>query len=110
MNQSILSHSEGLEKIYKLRTVFELEIECICLNSNFQDISQMLPRAVGLQKEYCDQVVLKESEDHSIENPYYELSVFCNSSDQEKIVQLLKDYNLAIDLVHDNKDMWTPYR
>lgn len=50
MNQSILSHSEGLEKIYKLRTVFELEIECICLNSNFQDISQMLPRAVGLQK------------------------------------------------------------
>ena len=106
---NLLSHSDGLEKTYQLRSVYELEIECVCLNSNFFDISSYLPKAQTMLNNYPDQVVLKESEDHSEECPYYELSVFCNNSDLEKFTKILTDLNFSIDLVHENKDMYSPY-
>lgn len=105
-----LSHSDGLEKIYQLRIVYELEIECVCLNSNFFDISSYFPKAQTMLNNYPDQVVLKESEDHIKECPYYELSVFCNNSDLENFTKILTELNISIDLVHENKDMHSPYR
>lgn len=103
------NHLEGLESIYKLRAKFDLEIECVCINSNYEDISKKIKNAIKLKNEYSDQVVLKESEDHHEDCPYYEISLFCNHVDLEKYSKVINDFGLKIDLVHKNTHLWTPY-
>jgi hypothetical protein len=105
-----LNHLDGLERIYQLRTKFSHELELVCLNSEFQEAKPLLPKAQQLQAQYPDQVVFKESELHEPSQPYYEVSVFCNEDKIDFFTQEIERLGLAVDLVHDNSESWTPYR
>jgi hypothetical protein len=96
----IHSHEDGLNIIQSLKKQFNREIELLCLNSSFLDISQLLIKAQELAK-ISPQVVLKESEFHELENPYYEISVFCHDKDLNSYIALVESYGLTIDLVHE---------
>tara|TARA_Y100000034_G_C6910321_1_gene424397 strand:- start:17890 stop:18207 length:318 start_codon:yes stop_codon:yes gene_type:complete len=99
---NILTHIEGLDEIYRLRREFEIELELSCLNSEFFDLTPLLSKALRLKKEYPDNIVLKESEFHDVDHPYYEISVFCNKKDLNIFKEILNDYNLSIDIIHEN--------
>ena len=99
----ILSHEEGLNKLYSLRTQFSHELELICLNSEFMDISKKIIIAQELALQYPNRVLLKESEFHEKNSPYYEISIFCNTNEVKKFTQLIQASGLDLDLIHDNQ-------
>lgn len=105
----VLNHLDGLELIYKLRTQFSHELELVCLNSEYQDITPLLLKAQFLQAQFPDQVVIKESETHDSQYPYYEVSLFCNQEDVEKFTKTIEDAGLQLDIIHETKDQWSPY-
>jgi hypothetical protein len=99
------SHEDGLNKIYSYRKKYTTEIECLCLNSQFfKDIAIKLKKAVSFRNDFPDKVVLKESEFHSKETPYYELSVFCNDNEVELYKEKIEELSLEIDIIHQNQD------
>lgn len=106
----ILSHSDGLEQIYKLRIKYSNEIELVCLNSEYCDTNKLLPKAQALFTQYPDQVVLKESEAHEEDMPFYEVSLFCDQDKIDYFSKLIEDLGLAVDIIHDNQDNWSPYK
>lgn len=97
----ILSHEDGLEKHYRLRKIFQIELELNCLNSEFLKITYLLKNAKQLTENYPDNVVLKESEMHTEETPYYEVSVFCNKKDECLFTKVVESLNLEIDIIHN---------
>jgi hypothetical protein len=100
----ILSHIEGINRIDFLRAVYQKELECLCLNNEFMDISTLIPHAKSLLEKYPDRVVFKESEFHDEETPYYEFSLFCNESELTEFKNIIKNSNLEIDIIHDTDD------
>ena len=96
----IKSHLNGYDTCLHLKKVYPIELELICLNSEFFDITKDLIQAKHLASEYPHQVVLKESEFHDEKQPYYEISVFCNEEDESKFTAIINGYGLKVDIVH----------
>lgn len=97
----VLKHLAGLDRIYELREQFAIELELVCLNSEFDDIKDLLVQAKKLQKQYPQRVVLKESEFHSKRDPYYEISVFCHPEEVASFTQEVAGWGLKVDLIHE---------
>ena len=97
----IFSHEEGLEKVNYFKKKYDTEIEILCLNSSFFNIDKELINAMELASQFTEQCVLKESEFHEEELPYYEISFFCNKNDVNKSVKLIESFNLKIDIIHE---------
>lgn len=105
----IRTHGEGSVLHEKYRSQYELELELICINSEFEDslnIKKSLEKAKLLVQEYPDQVILKESEFHEENSPYYEVSVYCYNKDKNKFIQAIEDIGLKIDLINETKDYY----
>ena len=99
----ILSHQQGLSKVQLLRSKYDTELELMCLNSEYFDLTKLIPDATNLSEKYSDRVVFKKSEFHTKKNPYYEISLFCNQNELEEFKNIIKSINLEIDIIHDNK-------
>lgn len=92
----------------RLRNSFESsgykELELDCANSNFlgeEKAKNMLNKYINLQRIFPDNVIIKESEYHTGENPYYECSVFYKGKDEEKkIREYLLSNGINIDIEH----------
>lgn len=100
----ILSHEDGLNLINNLKHKYNYEIELLCLNSDFMNIHEIhkeLIKLEQLQKDFPENIVLKESEFHSLDKPYYECSVFCDKKESDKFELVLSDRDITIDLYHD---------
>lgn len=98
----ILSHLEGYESYLKLKSQYPIEIELNCLNANFSstdNIQALLFKYEYLANQLGEQAILKESEYHEEDFPYYEMSIFCT---QEYLEKLIEKYNISeyIDLIH----------
>ncbi len=102
----IKTHQEALDLQLQYRTQYELELELVCLNSEFDDIQDSLEKAKFLAQEYPQQVILKESEFHERENPYYEVSIYCDNDNKDKFIKIAQDLGLVVDLIHDTKDYY----
>lgn len=96
----ILNHLAGTDKRDELKAEYPVEIECICLNSNFEDISDLINMAINLQKQYPERVVLKESEFHEEDEPYYEISLYCDLEEVTKYSEIIKKFGLQVDIIH----------
>lgn len=100
---SILTHSDGYNLIKSLSLKYDNEIECLCLNSQFLSVSEMeqaLNKYKQLVLDFPQIIVLKESEFHENEFPYYEMSLFCDKKDVDKFELILAERGIKIDLIH----------
>lgn len=105
---SIISHQEGLNKIASLRTHFDYELECMCLNSNFfteEVFVSMIQRALQLYYSHSDNVVLKEAEFHELDSPYLELSIFVRFDNLDQTKHELENLGIELDIIHDLKEL-----
>lgn len=98
----ILNNIEGLNLHSHLRTLYNCELELVCANSNFfPDISKMLEKYKDLAEKYPKQFVLKESEWHEENQPYYEASLYCDIKEVQRFKQILESENVKVDIVHE---------
>lgn len=97
----ILSYEESIDKIISLKERFEFEIEISCLNSAFSDISTKLTLAKNISEYLSERTILRESEFHDDDRPYYEFSLFCNREDLERFKLYIAESGLEIDVIHD---------
>lgn len=104
----ILNHNDGLERIYSLRKQYEIELELVCLNSEFKDITTLIPQAQQFYLTFSDRVVFKESETNELDYPYYEISIFCQKDEIERYQTEIINHGLALDIIHETKDCWIP--
>jgi hypothetical protein len=100
-NNLIYSHEDGLTKMSNLKKTFEIELEINCLNSTFYEITDQLESAKNLALKFPNQCVLKESEFHEDDVPYYEISLFCNRNDINEKIKTIESFNLIIDIIHE---------
>lgn len=101
----IKTHEDGYSLYQKLKSIYSHEIELICINSAFLEadiVKSRLAHAQSLAELFPDRVILKESEFHTPQEPYYELSLFCNSNELDLYQSQLNAFGLTIDLVHIN--------
>lgn len=100
----ISNHLEGEALHDKLKNVYKFEIECLCLNSEFMSIFELLKDLETykrLKHDFPSNVVLKESLEHSEDKPYYECSLFCEKKESDKFELVLLDRGIKIDLYHN---------
>ena len=98
-----LEHNEGYEKWSLNRQRFEVEIELLCLNSEYlsrEAIANYLKIYQRLASEYEEASVLKESVEHQPSSVYYEFSLFCDKKDFFKIIENIRLLGGIVDLVH----------
>lgn len=99
----ILNCKEGLERFYCLKKMYPIEIELLCANSNYcKNIEPMMSRYKALAEKYPSSFLLKESEAHEPEFPYYEASMFCNKENLDQMLKMLASEGISVDIVHDN--------
>lgn len=100
------SHEKGIEKYNILKKIYDLELELHCLNSSFYSIDKinhLLEIYKNIKLNLSNNTILKESEFHTKETPYYEMSVFCNINEAISLIEnnSLKNH---IDLIHLDGD------
>lgn len=101
----VLSHDEGYEKWSLNRQIFDIEIEFLCLNSEYvsmEAIANYLKIYQSLASEYLEAAVLKESLEHSCDATYYEFSLFCNKENFSKLIEDVVSRGCVVDIVHYN--------
>lgn len=99
----ILTHSEGTNLVNSLRGDFDIEIECLILNSEYDsDIFDKLELYKKLKTRFPSNTVLKESSDHSEDSPSYELLVFCKAKEKDSVLKLLSKYEIELKTINYN--------
>lgn len=101
----IRDHEEGRIIFNNLKQKYGCEIELICLNSGFLDskiLKRELDKAKDLYEKFPDRVLIKESEFHTKEDPYYEVSFFCSKEEVNDWKRTLNDMGFMIDLIHED--------
>jgi hypothetical protein len=99
----ILNNEDGLKKREKLKSEYLIELELVCLNSEYfgkDVVSLKLKNYLELSEELRKQSILKESEFHNSEKPYYESSIFCDFDLFNQITNTIKEYGIEVDIVH----------
>ena len=99
----IKDHNTGLEYHQKLRSQYPIEIEALCLNSEYSSkevVEAKLKAYKNLAVELESCANLKEAEFHEEEKPYYELSVYSDFKDINMRLANLKEYGIEIDTIH----------
>ena len=102
----MLSHMEGYEKFLKLKNSHPVELELICLNSEFFD-EDFMKKNLTLYKSLCEEIgleksLIKKSEAHKEDQPYYECSVFSCLSKAADLIRKIQTMGLQIDIIHYN--------
>lgn len=103
----IYNHLEGYEKSLQLRIRYGNELELVCANSQcgftIEKVNSMMNLYKQLQEKFPDQVLIKESEAHEDNSPYYEASFFCFSDEIDQYTKIISDMGIEIDIYHDHK-------
>lgn len=100
----ILSHTEGLARSRTHKALYTRELELDCINSNFlteTEVKRQLAAAQSLADLYPSRVVLKESEAHEPNVPYFECSLFCYEDEVAEFEEVVEDLGLKVDILHE---------
>ena len=104
----IYDHSNGYEEALNRRKIYGWEIELLCANSqngrSLEAIKRMMALYKQLQTQYPEQVLIKESENHFDDAPYFDTSLFCNKDDVIKFSQLVISLGMVIDFIHNHDE------
>lgn len=105
----ILTFEEG--EVFRNQMVYEYryEFELVCINAQARGLSREqvqseLNQALLLNENYPGKTIVRESEFHEADSPYYEVSVFCFQDEKKEVKKHLKDNGYLVDIVHDLKD------